>query len=419
MLAAFLAVGSELLGPDRLDSNSLETAALLERYGVELKKKVIAGDDEADVATEVARLAAEFPLLVVSGGLGPTSDDVTREAVARAFGLGMWEDPAIIADVEARFARMGRTMALVNKRQAQVIDGAHVIMNPRGTAPGMRLAAGGCTIFLLPGVPRELRGLLADAVEPWLAANTSGAVRETRVLKVTGVPESDLEEKIAPSYAEFGREAITVLAKPGDVTLRYTATGDEATRAARLATMGARLRELVGSAVYTDREESLEAVVGRLFAAAGARIATAESCTGGLVAERLTRVPGSSAWFEGAAVTYSNRLKQEMLGVPAETLAAHGAVSEPVARAMAEGVRLRLGTDWGLGVTGIAGPDGGSAEKPVGTVHLALAGPAGKADAEIAVTHLRLLLPFDRERVRWQTSQVALDLMRRRLLALE
>jgi nicotinamide-nucleotide amidase len=416
MKAAILAVGSELLGTERLDTNSLRLTGALLRHGVELRRKSVVGDDEAEIAAELRNLLQGLDLVLVTGGLGPTADDVTREAVAAALARSLAVDAEVLATIERRFQKLGWKMPAVNRRQAQVVAGAEVLANPRGSAPGMLLAAGEATIFLFPGVPGELEGMIAQHLEPWLAARSGGASRETAVLKVAGLPESMVEERIAPAYDEFGRQAITILAQPSDVRLLVSATGPPAERQARLQAMTARLAALVGDAVYARREEdTLESVVGGLLRAAGATVAVAESCTGGLLGERLTRVAGSSAYFLGGAITYHDRLKVEMLGVPVALLAAHGAVSEPVARAMAAGVRARLGSDYGAAITGVAGPEGGSDAKPVGTVHLALAGPPAADRPE--VEHRQLRLPGDRQRIRWQASQLALDMLRRRLLA--
>lgn len=413
MRAAILAVGSELLGTDRLDTNSLELTAALERHGVELRRKAVVGDTEADLEAELRRMLAEADLVLVTGGLGPTADDVTRTAAAAALGRGQAEDPEIVEWIAGRFRGMGLPMPEVNRRQAQVIDGAEVLANPRGTAPGQRLSRDGATLFLFPGVPTELEGMLREHLEPWLAERSGGRQRETAVLKVAGVPESTLEERIAPFYGEFGRESVIVLAKPGEIQLRLRADGDEARRHELLTAMKARMRELVGEAVYGEGPEvTLEAVVGEALRARGETLVVAESCTGGLLAERLTRTPGSSDTFLGGVVTYSNELKVGLLGVPPELLASRGAVSEEVAGAMARGARERLGGDWALAITGVAGPGGGSPEKPVGTVHVALAGPAPD-DAR----HRRLGYPGDRRRIRWLASQVALEMLRRRLLA--
>jgi nicotinamide-nucleotide amidase len=418
MWAAIVAVGSELLGTERLDTNSLRLTETLLRHGVELRRKAVIGDDEEEIAAELRGLLPRVDLVLVTGGLGPTADDVTREAVAAALGRSLAVDPEVLAGIERRFQRLGWKMPEVNRRQAVVIAGAEVLSNPRGSAPGMRLASGRATLFLFPGVPGELAGMAEQHLEPWLAARSGGVSRETAVLKVAGLPESMVEERIAPAYEEFGRQSITILAKPADVRLLATATGPPAERQARLQAMTARLAALVGDAVYAWREEdTLESVVGGLLRAAGATLTVAESCTGGLLGERLTRVAGSSDYFVGGAITYGDRLKTALLGVPPALLQAHGAVSEPVARAMAEGVRSRLGSDYGAAITGVAGPGGGSETKPVGTVHLAIAGPP-PAPGRPEVDHRQLRLPGDRERIRWQATQIALDMLRRRLLAL-
>jgi nicotinamide-nucleotide amidase len=413
MKAAVVAVGTELLGVDRLDTNSLYLTRILESFGVELRRKAVIGDDEEEVAKELARLATEVDLVLVSGGLGPTADDVTREAVARAFGLGLALDPGALADIEARFRRFGIPMPPPNRKQAEVVEGAMVLPNANGTAPGQVVTHGGATVFLLPGVPRELEGLAQTALVPWLRERWDGGTIERRVLKVACVPESGVEERIAPAYAEFGRESITVLAKPSEILVYASAGGDPDARRRRLDSMQGRLRELIGDPVFADREQdSLESVVGALLRERGSTVATGESCTGGLVAERLTRVAGSSAYFLGGAVAYSNAAKTAILGVPADLLAREGAVSEAAAGALAGGARERFGADWGIGITGVAGPDGGSESKPVGTVHIAVAARDG------SLVHRRAVYPGDRERVRWQSSQWALDMLRRRLLGL-
>jgi nicotinamide-nucleotide amidase len=413
MKAAILAVGSELLGTDRLDTNSLKLTALLDRYGVELRRKAVIGDSEEEIAAGLRALLPRVDLVLITGGLGPTADDVTREAVAAALDRGLHLDEEVLAALESRFQSLGWKMPEVNRRQAWVVDGAEALPNPRGTAPGMRVESAGRTLFLFPGVPTEVEGLMESALEPWLAERSGGIARETAVLKIAGLPESVVEERIAPAYEEFGRESITILASAGEIRLQATAAGPEPERRARLQAMAGRLSELAGDAVYTTREEdTLESVVGDLLRASGATLTAAESCTGGLFSQRITAVAGSSDYFLGAAVTYSNELKTQLVGVPAEMIAAHGAVSEPVARAMAEGVRRTLRSDWGVGITGIAGPGGGSEEKPVGTVHLAVAGPL---DGEVDHRHVRL--PGDRDRVRRFATQIVLEMLRRRLMA--
>jgi nicotinamide-nucleotide amidase len=450
MRAALLAVGSELLGADRLDTNALLLTAHLERFGVTVERKVIVGDDEAALVAEIARLIAEVDLLLVGGGLGPTADDVTREAVAAACGRSLVRQAEIEQQIAARFASFGMRMPETNRKQADVITGAEVLVNRWGSAPGQRLEVvregRSCTLFLFPGVPRELERMAEAYLLPWLAERSGGRERETWTLKVACLPESTVDEWVRPAYQEFGREQITILAALGETRLRFSAVGTYVERRAALAPIAARLRELVGRAVFAEGDKTtLEQVVGELLLAEGSTLATAESCTGGLVAERITRVAGSSAYFVGGIVAYSNQLKQQLLGVGEEPLVRAGAVSREVAEAMAEGVRQRLGATWGVGITGIAGPAGGSDEKPVGTVHVALAGPAPAAwtpgtvaeDDEhelhttgyggpfhrvrrpdgLLVEHRRLRFPGDRERVRQLASQFALELLRRRLLA--
>ena len=421
MRAAILAVGSELLGTDRLDTNSLRLTGLLERHGVELVKKSVVGDSEEEIAGELRHLLDRVDLVLVTGGLGPTADDVTREATAIALGRTLEADESVLERIEKRFRDHGMVMPSVNRKQAQVLSGAELIPNRRGTAPGMRLEAEqGKAVFLFPGVPNELDGMVESHLVPWLAERSGGAAREHALLKVACLPESAVEERILPAYEEFGREWITILASAGDIRLQVTAAGPEAERRDRLTAMKNRLRELVGDAVYSEQEEdTLETVAVALLKEAGATLTVAESCTGGLLGERLTRVPGSSESFLGGVIVYTNRLKSDLLGIPPALIEEHGAVSEPVARAMAESVRRALRSDYGIGITGVAGPGGGSEEKPVGTVHIALAGPGAEGDDrdEIQTEHRKSRFPGDRERVRWFSSQFALDMLRRRLLA--
>jgi len=412
MRAAILAVGTELLSTDRLDTNSLRLTEALERYGVLLERKLVVGDRRDALVAAIRTLAADHDLVLVSGGLGPTTDDLTREAAAEALGRTLALDESIVEDLRRRFKAYGRAMPDVNRRQAMVPSGSTVVIpNRRGSAPGLELVEpSGTTLFLFPGVPNELQGMIESHLEPWLAERSGGLRSERVVLKVAGMPESEVEERIAPAYEELGREAISVLAGTAEVLVRATAVGTDAERRETLERAERRLAELLGAAVFTHREdETLEAVVGRLLAERGETLVTAESCTGGLVAERITRVPGSSEYFQGGAVVYTNRLKRQLLGVPAELLDIHGAVSEPVARAMAAGARDALEADWAIAVTGIAGPSGGSETKPVGTVHLAWAGPS-------EVDHRRVRFLGDRERVRRLSAQVALEGLRRRLV---
>lgn len=407
MKAAILAVGSELLGTDRLDTNSLRITDALHRFGVTLERKSVVGDDPEELVAELLHALGRYDLVVVTGGLGPTSDDVTREAVATALGRGLERQERIVEDIRAKFARFGREMPDSNAKQADVVSGAAVLPNPRGTAPGQRVDHDGGSLFLLPGVPHEVEGMLVDAVEPWLAER-SGAPVELRHMRVACVSESSLEHLIRPYFEVYGSGGLSILSKPGEILLRLSAGPAQA---GDLAEREARLLEILGDAVYgRKRDDTLEATVGSLLRSAGATVVTAESCTGGMVAERLTRVPGSSDYFLGSTVAYSYELKKSLLGVDRDELERHGAVSREVVTAMAEGARKLLVGDYCIALSGVAGPGGGTEEKPVGTVDIAVAGPIGET------RHLRVRFPGDRQRIREQASQWGLDMLRRMLI---
>lgn len=412
MKAAIIAIGSEMLGTQRLDTNSLRLTAVFEELGVELVGKSVIGDHPELISREVLRWLAVVDLLVLTGGLGPTADDLTRPAVAEALQRKIRIDEQRVEALRRLFARFGREMAEVNRRQAEVIEGAEMLANRMGSAEGMRLQEADSQLFLFPGVPRELEVMISDHLRPFLEERCGQVVegKESRVVKLACLPESVVEERIAPAYELFGRESISVLASPGEVAVHVSAQGPADERRRRLDEMVATLSELGGAAVFTAGDDlTLEEVVGQLLIGHGADLATAESCTGGQIAARLTDIAGSSAFFVGGAVAYSNRLKELLLEVPGELIAEHGAVSSPVARAMAEWARKLYGSTYAVSVTGIAGPGGGSPEKPVGTVFLGLAGPRGTE-----VRHQ--VFPGDRAMVRRQTSQMALDMVRRRLL---
>lgn len=411
--ATILAVGSELLSTERLDTNSLRLTALLERFGAELVQKSVVGDLEAEISRELAALWEVSDLVLVSGGLGPTGDDLTREAAAAALGVSLVPSSAALEQIERRFAAMGRRLSPNNRKQAEVLVGAQMLDNPNGTAPGQLFERGGKALFLFPGVPFELDRMAAEFLVPWLERRSGGAARETWTIKVAMRPESEIDQALAPAYTEFGQEWMTVLAGAGEVRVLLTAVGNERERRERLARMRQRTLALLGDGVFGEgAETTLESVVARLLTDGGWTLATAESCTGGLVAERMTRVPGVSAAFVGGVVVYSNEAKSALLGVAPELLQSVGAVSEEVARAMATGVCRRLGSDVGVSLTGIAGPGGGSEAKPVGTVHVAVAGPG-----ETPVEHRVARFPGSRERIRMFAAQMALEMLRRRLLA--
>ena len=411
--AAILAIGSELLTPLRVDTNSLFITEQLNLLGIDVAFKSIIGDDRAELAHAVRGALDRVDLLVCSGGLGPTDDDVTREVVAEALGRTLAEDLEITERMRARFAARGFKMPMpeINRRQAMVPEGGRPIPNANGSAPGLWLEDGDRVVLLLPGPPRELKPMLATLMAGPLAERASGVALVRRVLKIAGRIESQTEEELRPLYARWQDAAIpieaTILASLGQIELHLSARAS--TKEASVAALAEATDQVVavlGADVFSTDGRSLEHVVGDLLVAGGVRIGIAESCTGGLITSRLTDVPGSSRYVERAIVSYSNKAKVELLGVGEELLLAHGAVSEPVALAMATGIRERAPVDVGVGVTGIAGPDGGTPEKPVGTVVIAA--------VTASVTRSRVFrFAGERDTIKFQASQAALDMVRR------
>ena len=412
--AVIVAVGSELLSPDKLDTNSLFLTEKLNAHGVVVSYKLVVGDDEDDLATAIRDAVSRTDLVVVTGGLGPTDDDVTRTAVAKAFGLALNEDTNVVSSIRTRFTSRGLEMPDLNRRQALVPEGAVILANPRGTAPGLWIERGDVICLLLPGPPRELCPMFEQVLRERIVGRTAGHRLFRRVLTIVGRTESHVEELVHPVYSQWrtpGRRIdTTILASLGQLELHLSTGDDDAERATRLLDVAtAELADVLGNNLVSTHGESLEVVVGRLLTSCGQRVALAESCTGGLATSRLTDVPGSSAYVLAGWVVYSNKAKVE-LGVDAALIAQHGAVSEPVASALAVQACQRAGADYGLGVTGIAGPGGGSAEKPVGTVWFGLAGVDGLTRTFMA------RFPGERDRVKFQASQTALDMLRRELL---
>jgi len=406
MNAAIIAIGSEMLGPSRLDTNSLKITAALEDYAVPLVRKSIVGDTQADLVDELVYDIERAEVLVVTGGLGPTEDDLTREALAEAFSLAMRVDAAIVERLERRFAKRGIPMPEVNKRQANVFVGQETLANERGTAPGFHLRLGEKHVWVFPGVPHELEWMLATYFTPWLAEQRGARARHRRVLKIAGMTESGVEERLKPYYdAHRDEPPLTILATGGQIELHVHADADEAAAKAHIAARERELLDIFGERVYGFDDDSLEAVLGRMLTERGATVATAESCTGGLLASRITDVAGSSAYFLGGAVAYTAKAKQDFASVAPALIAEHGEVSEEVAIALARGIRERFHTTYGVGITGIAGPGGGSEAKPVGTVHIAV------ASAE-AHEHRKLFWPVERKLFKWFATQSALDLLR-------
>ncbi len=410
--AAIIAVGSELLTPDRSDTNSLWLTAALNELGIDVRMKMVAGDSAGDLGAALTLALAQADLVVMTGGLGPTADDLTRETVAAVLGRALHTDRDVLAAIENRFRRRGMPMPAINARQAEVPAGATVLPNPLGTAPGLWLEAGERPCVLLPGPPRELQPMYEAHVAPRLEARVGGRRLRRRVIGVTGLTESRTEEIAQPVYSAFGAQAIplstTILASPGQIELHLSAAGTDVAALDEALERGVRrLTAALGDAAFSTDRRTLEDVVAAALEARRLRLAVAESCTGGLVLGRLTNVPGSSAWLVGGVVAYENAVKIETLGVPSALIAQHGAVSEEVARAMAEGVRRRLGADLGLSVTGIAGPAGGTPAKPVGTVAVALDGPAPAART--------FAFGGDRAMIRALSVAAALDMVRRSL----
>jgi nicotinamide-nucleotide amidase len=406
MKAEIIAVGSELLTPDKLDTNSLFLTEELNGIGIEVVRKTVVGDDR-DLLGAVFRDALNrVPLIIACGGLGPTEDDLTRETVADLLGRRLKRNDEILRYIQGRFRSMGREMPDVNVRQAMVPEGAEILENPRGTAPGLWLETNGCAIALLPGPPRELKPLVREQVLPRLERRVSGVRLYHRELRVTGLGESHVEQRILPIYSRYPAVHTTILAAPGEVQIHLRLWTDDAQHAQKtLDEMVQGFELALTDRIFSYDGRGLEEVVARDLTVNNATIAAAESCTGGLLAQRLTSIAGSSSYFLGGVVVYSNELKSAWTDVPPEMILAKGAVSAEVAVALAEGIRRRVGSTLGVGITGIAGPGGGSEEKPVGTVHVAISHAGG-------VKERGARFPGDREAIRWQASQAALDLVR-------
>ena len=409
MDAEIIAVGSELLTPQHTDTNSLFLTERLNSLGMLVRYKTIVGDSKEDLGVVLRAALERSPLIVLTGGLGPTEDDLTRDVVAEVLSRPLHEVPELRQRIEDRFARMGRVMAENNLRQAQVPEGGEWLENRNGTAPGVWIQHQDNIVVLLPGPPRELEPLFDSTCVPRLESVASGARIKTRVYKVVGLPESEVDQLIAPLYLPCTNPSTTILAAPGsiEVHLQARAASDQEAEAL-LAELGDKIELALADHVYSTKGETLEEIVGMYLMMRQKTLAVAESCTGGLLAERLTRVPGSSGYFLGGAVCYTNEMKTRWAGVPAELIKAHGAVSRPVAQALAEGICTRTGATIGVGITGIAGPSGGSAEKPVGLVFVALADERGTEVREFR-------FPGSRERIRQWATQIALEMVRRRI----
>ena len=414
MKAEIIAVGSEMLTPHRTDTNSLYITEKLNEIGVALAFKGVVGDRRKDLANSIRTALGRVDVLIVMGGLGPTEDDLTREAVADALSLTLRRDATQVAALHARAASWRITMPPNNLKQADVIEGATLLPNANGSAPGQFLDTTfegyRKLVFLVPGPPHECKALWDAECMPRLREMTPPRAIATRTLKAAMIAESQADKLIAPIYTTYPDVETTILAHTGDIQLTLICAKPTMEAAQqRVDELAGRLEEAMDEWVYSSEGESLEQIVLYYLGLRQATLAVAESCTGGLIAQRITSVPGSSRSFVGGAVVYSDALKLAFAGVSLDLIAQHGAVSEEVAKALANGIRIRTGATIGLGITGIAGPGGATETKPVGLVHIAVS-DANKTDT------LERTFRGDRQRVREWAAQAALDLVRRRLM---
>jgi len=410
MRAEIISVGTELLLGQIVDTNAAYLAQRLAEIGIDVFFKQTVGDNPSRIEGAVRLALSRADVVLITGGLGPTEDDLTVASVAAALGLDLAYQEAVADRIRRFFETRGRTPPDSVYKQAMVPRGARVIPNARGTAPGVHLEHQGRAVFIMPGVPYEMKGMMEDYVLPALRGRAGLTVIRSRVLRVTGEGESAVEARIKDLLQQT-MPTIAPYAKLGEVHLRLTAKGTPDEVESALQRGDAQVRERLGDLVYGVDDQTLEAVVGGLLTSGALTVAVAESCTGGLISQRLTTVPGSSAYFLEGIVAYSNEAKTHDTGVSPDLLASHGAVSAEVAEAMAGGIRQRTGADIGLSVTGIAGPSGGTPEKPVGLVYLAIAGASG-------IRHHRLTFGAEagREGIRFLASQAALNALRLHLV---
>ena len=409
--AEIIAIGSELLTSQRLDTNSLFLTDRLNSIGIEVEIKTVVGDNEGHLEHIVREAIKRSSVIISTGGLGPTEDDITKKVFARVLKRQLVLDDQILERIQARFRARGMPMPAINARQALVPLGATILENTAGTAPGLWMEEGGCRIILLPGPPGEMKPMFETACLPKLAELTGGARLFTQIFKVTGLTESALDERIAPIYLKYKNPVTTVLATyPGEVQIHITGRGKSEEDAKTIVTeLADKIEFDLGDHVFSRGEENLEQIVGYYLLMRRYTLAVAESCTGGLISQRVTSVPGSSAYFLCGMTCYSNRSKTELAGIPPLLIEMNGAVNPEVAKGLAEGIRKRSGATLGLGLTGIAGPTGATLEKPVGMVHIALS-------MEGSLDHREFRFGGDRERIRQWASQAALDMVRRKLI---
>jgi nicotinamide-nucleotide amidase len=410
MKAEIIAVGSELLTPDNLDTNSLYLTHRLNEAGCAVHLKTVVGDDRGSIADVLCAALQRSDLIIFSGGLGPTEDDLTRSAVASVLQRRVSIDPNTLETIRRRFLARGFRMARINERQAEVIDGAELLDNPFGTAPGMWVEEKGHPIVLLPGPPRELQAIFEGKVLPKIRERVGGRRLAYRSFHVTGITESELDSQIAPIYKAYSDVRTTILAGTKHIAVRLYRWTTEPAEPPDLEELAAKIHATLGDAIFTTSGDSMEDVIGRQLRETGRTLAVAESCTAGMLGMNITRVPGSSAYFLGGVVCYSNDAKIKLCGVSPEVIEKYGAVSAEAAEAMAQGVRVALNSTIGLSITGIAGPGGGSADKPVGLVYIAI------ADGVRCESRHRIM-PGDRESIRERSTYLALSWLRRFLMS--
>ncbi|MCS6874512.1 MAG: competence/damage-inducible protein A [Pyrinomonadaceae bacterium] len=408
--AEIIAIGSELLTPEKIDTNSLWFTEKLNELGVELRAKTIAGDEIEVIKDELKQALQRSDIIILTGGLGPTEDDVTRQAVAEAIQKPLIFDENLANTIREKFMKLNRPMPEANKRQAFVIEGSTVLTNEHGTAPGIFIEYNNKKIIVLPGPPRENQPMFESSVLPILRKDSGNRVIKKRVIRVSGMGESAVDEAIAPIYSGYQNLKTSILFNRSEIEIHLTVNANSIESAQKtLEEVTKKICEKLGIAVFSTNGETMEEVVGRLLKEKNKTLAVAESCTGGLISMRLTEIPGASSYFLQGVVAYANEAKVKMLDVAEELINRHGAVSAEVAEAMAKGVRERAGSDYGISVTGIAGPTGASPQKPIGLVFI------GYADDKQAKS-LKLILPGDRHLIRWRASQAALDYLRRQIL---
>ncbi|MFQ5532236.1 MAG: competence/damage-inducible protein A [Candidatus Methylomirabilales bacterium] len=410
--AEIVSVGAELLQGALLDTNALFLTEMLHGIGIEVLCRTTVGDDRGRIGQVLRQARDRAAVVILTGGLGPTEDDRTRDALADVSGRPLVLHGETLKRIEERFARRGISLSERAKRQAWVPEGFVVLPNRYGTAPGLLWEEGGSLLISLPGPPREMRPLFTEQVLPVLLQGAgSGRVVRTRTVKVCGLREAEVEERIQDLLGG-DHPSLSLLARPGEIHIRVAVSGRQQEVESQLDLWEEKLRDCLGETVFGIDEERLEEAVGRLLRIQGKTVAVAESCTGGLLAHRITNIPGSSDYFDRGIVSYSNRAKEELLQVPSSLIEQHGAVSPEVAVAMAAGVRHRVGTDLGVAVTGIAGPGGGTEAKPVGLTYIALADAQGE-------DWRKHQFSFDREDNKLWASQMALEMLRRYLLKIK